>query len=191
MNMMEIERKILGINKADILARIKRLNPAPQKLFEGLVCVKYFDFPDRRIRKKHDLLRVREFIEKGKKPYVEFAYKTYKGVKKGCKHLEEMETRISGNAAFKTTCDFLLGIGLKQTAYYEKKRTICKWGKVKFELDEYPKIPAFLEIEGHSTEAIEKTIKALGLQDHEQTAESISALMRRKYPKISLNGLRF
>ncbi len=189
--MKEIERKILGINKADVLARIKRLKPAPKRLFQGLVRVKYFDFSDHSIHRKHDLLRVREFTEKGAPPYTEFAYKTHRGVKKACKHFDEMEVRMAGPKAFEEISRFLLGLGLQQTVYYEKRRTLYKWGKIKFELDGHPGIPAFLEIEGPSPAAINKSIKLLELSDCEQSADSIGALIRRKYPKISLNGLKF
>ena len=38
---------------------------------------------------------------------------------------------------------------------------------------------------------IDKAIKALGLEKYEQTAENISELMKRKYPKVKLDGLKF
>ena len=63
--------------------------------------------------------------------------------------------------------------------------------ELEFEIDEHPKIPPFMEIEAPSPKYIEKTIAALGLQDHEQTADSIGELLRRKYKKVKLNGLVF
>lgn len=186
---MEIERKILGINKRELAGRLKKLKA--RKVFEALIRVKYFDFPDRSIYKKKDLLRLREFCEKDKEPYAELVYKIYKGIKGGCKFFEELESKTEGKKAFKTLNDFLLGLGLKQTLYYEKKRALYKLGKVHFEIDEHPRIPAFLEIEAASPKEIEKNIKLLGLEKHEQTAETIAQLMARKYPRIALNGLTF
>lgn len=208
--MMEIERKILGIDKRKLVAQIKKLRPAPKKLFEGLVRVFYFDFPDGTIRAKKDLLRLRTFIPTGhsatssaKKSYTELVYKVYKGVKKGCKYFEELEVTTPGLKSAKDFQVFLKNLGLKQTLHYEKKRTLYSYktwphaphaaraGAWKFEIDEHPKIPVFLEIEGTSPVHINAAIKLLKLKNHEQTADSIGELIRRKYPKISLNGLVF
>lgn len=189
--MMEIERKILNINKAATIAAIKKIKPTPKKIFQGLVRVNYFDFPDNRIRKKKDLLRLREFAERGKAPHVEIVYKIYKGVKSGCKYFDECELVFKIPGAYQTLCELLKRMGLKKTLYYEKKRMLFRTKTVQFEIDEHPKIPPFLEIEAKSPRQIEQAIKILGLQNHEQTAESIAQLMQRKYPKIKLNELKF
>lgn len=189
--MMEIERKILGIHKRDLIARIKKLKPAPRKVFEGLVKIRYFDFPDGRIRKKKDLLRLRVIRPKGDKPFTELVYKKYKGVKKGCKYFEELEFPIPGTQDFEKLSQLFACMGLKVAVSYEKKRTLYAYGNVKFEIDEHPKIPAFLEIEAPSPRHIDRAIRLLGLQKNEQTSETISELLRRKYPKLSLKDLRF
>lgn len=189
--MMEIERKILDINTRAVEAAIKKLKPAPQKIFQGLVRVSYFDFPDGRIRKKRDLLRVREFFARGEKPYTELVYKIYKGVKHGCKYFDECELVIASPGAYETLAALFLRIGLKKSLYYEKKRTLYRTAKIQFEIDEHPKIPPFIEIEAKSPQHIDQAIKRLKLKDHEQTAESIAQLMERKYTKIKLNGLTF
>ncbi|MBI2639169.1 class IV adenylate cyclase [Candidatus Peregrinibacteria bacterium] len=189
--MKEIERKILEIDKRKLFSRIKTLKPRPRKIFEGKVTIRYFDFPDGRIRKKRDLLRLRVISPKGAKPFTELVYKTYLGIKKGCKYFDELEFPIPGSQDFERLTKFFAQLGLKKTVEYEKKRTLYAQGKVHFEIDEHPKIPAFLEIEAPSPQHIEKAIRQLGLENHEQTAESIGELLKRKYPKISLNGLKF
>jgi len=189
--MKEIERKILNINKRVLIARIKKLKPRPRKIFEGKIAIRYFDFPDGRIRKKRDLLRLRVIAPAGKKPFTELVYKTYLGVKKGCKYFDELEFSIPGLQDFEKVAKFFAQLGLKKVVEYEKKRTLYAQGKINFEIDEHPKIPAFLEIEAPSPQYIEKAIRALGLENYEQTAETISDLLKRKYPKISLNGLKF
>lgn len=189
--MKEIERKILGINKHKLFSRIKTLKPRPRKIFEGRVKIRYFDFPDGRIRKKRDLLRIRVISPKGAKPFTELVYKKYLGVKKGCKYFDELEFPIPGSQNFEKLSILFARLGLKKTVEYEKKRTLYVQGKIHFEIDEHPKIPAFLEIEAPSPVHIEKAIRRLGLQNHEQTSETISELLRRKYPKFKLNDLRF
>lgn len=189
--MKEIERKILGIDKRKLISRINTLKQRPRKIFEGRVHIRYFDFPDGRIRKKRDLLRLRVIIPTGRKPFTELVYKKYIGVKKGCKYFNELEFPIPGSQDFEKLTQFFERLGLKKVVEYEKKRTLYSQGKIHFEIDEHPKIPAFLEIEAPSPAHIEKAIRQLGLENHEQTSETISELLRRKYPKISLNGLRF
>lgn len=189
--MMEIERKILEIKSKEVVARILRLRPRSKKVFEGLVRVKYFDFCDGRICKKRDLLRVREISPRGKKPYTELVYKTFKCVKNMCKYFDELEFKFVGEKSFENLSTLFKEIGLKQTLYYEKRRTLYSWKNLNFEIDEHPKIPAFIEIEAPSPAVIDKAIKALGLEKYEQTAENISELMKRKYPKVKLDGLKF
>ncbi len=189
--MMEIERKVLGIDKKKLISSINKLRPKPKKLFEGRVRIRYFDFKDGSIRAKKDLLRVRELREKGRPARTELVYKIYKGVKNGCKCFEEIEVEQVGPKWFEKLSDFLTALGFVQTLYYEKKRTHYAYKKVKFEIDEHPRIPAFVEIEAPSPKEIDAVIKLLGLQNNEQTAESISELLVRKYKGIALNGLIF
>lgn len=195
-DMLEIERKILDIDVAALVKKIKKLRPASKKIFEGLVRIKYFDFKDGRVKKKKDLLRVREISPKGKKSFTELVYKTYKGVKNGCKYFEECEIRLESGDAFEAATELLKKLGFKQTVYYEKRRTLFRQQAVgtrkhvSFEIDEHPKIPAFLEIEGNE-KSIVGAIKALGLEDYEQSSESIGELLARKYPKLSLKELVF
>lgn len=208
--MLEIERKILEINVSAVEARIKKLLPKPRKIFSGLVRVRYFDFSGGRVQRKKDLLRVREILPTRGLPYTELVYKTYKGVKKNAKYFDECEIKIadrpsrgeakqlmprrggaSFSGAFETLTELFCLLGLQPVVYYEKKRTLYRQGRVSFEIDEHPKIPAFLEIEAPSPREIDEAVRALGLQAHEQTAETISELLARKYAKIKLNGLRF
>lgn len=189
--MMEIERKVLGIDKKKLLVEIKNLRPAAKKLFEGLVRIRYFDFSDGSIKARKDLLRVRELREKGKPSRTELVYKIYKGVKDGCKCFEEIEVEQEGRGWFEKYSKFLLALGFVQTMYYEKKRTHFAYKKVKFEIDEHPRVPVFIEIEAGSAREIDAAIKLLRLEGYEQTAETISELLVRKYKGLKLNELIF
>lgn len=188
---IEIERKILEINKRAVATRIKKLKPRPKEVFFGLMRVKYFDFPDRRIRKAKNLLRVRELAPQKGSPYCEIVYKKFLCVKGNCKHFSELEFKLEGAGQFSAISLLLKNLGLKQVLYYEKKRTNFAYKNIHFEIDEHPKIPPFLEIEAPSIKAVDAMVKTLSLSRHEQTAESIGELMRRKYPKCKLNGLKF
>lgn len=55
-------------------------------------------------------------------------------------------------------------IGFEQSAYQEKDRTSWEYQTFRFDLDQYPGIPAFIEIEAPTEEKIKEAIKLLGLE---------------------------
>ena len=77
-----------------------------------------------------------------------------------------METEIeipsieSGNA-------ILEQLGFSFRNYQEKKRTRYILDNAEIDIDSWPLIPPYLEIEGESDEQIESLIKKLGLSDKE------------------------
>jgi adenylate cyclase, class 2 len=186
--MREIERKILDVPKRLFLKKMRQLAAVKQK--SVLMRVVYFDFPDGRIKECRDLLRTRELIE-GKKRTTELVYKTFQGIEGGCKIFDEREITLKERGAFQKLTDFFQACGYVQTVYFEKKRIEYKWRDITFEFDQYPQIPSFLEIEGPNAQEVKQIIKKLGLEEHEQTPESINQLMERKYPQVTLNGLHF
>lgn len=189
--MKEIELKVLELQRRVFLKKMREIGA--KKIHSVLMRVRYFDFPDRRIQQAKDLLRARELTEfDGRKTVrTEVVYKTYRGLKDGCKYFEEDEFEILGAESFKAAADFLKKLGFVPSLYYEKKRTLFAYGKVKFEYDEHPKIPPFLEIEAKSGRDIHAIIKKLGFDEYECTPETIEQVLRRKYPKIKLNELKF
>jgi adenylate cyclase, class 2 len=152
--------------------------------FKGLVRVKYFDTKNGDIRKKGDLLRVRQMGDEK----VEICFKSNKRVKDGCKIYDECEFYTSD---FNDASKFFEKLGYVCTCYYEKNRTEFHLKDVKVEMDEYPKIKPFIEIEAPSTKKIEELIKKLGLEKNESTFETINEVLKRKYPRLSLNNLTF
>lgn len=187
--MREIEMKILEIDKEAVLKKLRALGA--EKIYEAFIRVKYFDYPDHRIHKASDLLRLRELQFKNGKIKTEAVYKINRGVKKGCKIFDELEFQLAGKNSFESLTKYLKKFGIRQTLYYEKIRTLFKYKNLKFELDEHPKIPPLLEIEAKSEKEIYKAIKMLGLGKYEKSPETIGILMKRKYPKIRLNRLKF
>jgi adenylate cyclase class 2 len=86
---------------------------------------------------------------------------------------------------------FFEKLGYICTCYYEKKRTEFNLKNLKVEMDEYPKIKPFIEIEASSAKQIDALVKELGLEKNESTSETINEVIKRKYPKLSLNNLTF
>jgi adenylate cyclase class 2 len=180
--MEEIEVKILGIDVKETEAKLNKLGA--KQTFKGFLRVKYFDTVDGEIRSRGDLLRVRQFGDE----YTEVCYKTNKRIKDGYKIFDEY-TLKSDN--FDEACKFFEGLGYIVSCFYEKKRTVFKFEDSEIVIDEYPKIPPFVEIEAKESSKIEEIIQALGLSENERSFETINGLLRLKYPQISLNNLTF
>lgn len=180
--MKELEKKVLQIKKEEVAENLEKIGAV--KTFEGLLKVCYLDGIDSRIRNRGDLLRVREFGNKK----TEIVYKTNKRIDKGCKLYDEY-TLSSDN--FDEALKFFEKLNLQITCSYEKKRSIYEYRNAEIVIDEYPKIPALLEIEGQSAEQIDEIIEQLGLSGYETSCETINELLKRKYPDIDLNNLKF
>lgn len=191
--MREIELKILELPKAIFLKKMRELGA--KKVHAVHIRIRYFDYPDGRIRAKKDLMRIRELtpLGAGKRgaPRTEVVYKIYQGIKGGCKVFDELEFELVGKESFEKAGEFLRRLGLVQKVAYEKKRTLFAYRHWKFEFDEHPKIPSFLEIEAEDAKEVHKIVKRLGLDAYETTPETITEVLARKYPQLKLQDLVF
>jgi len=180
--MKEIEVKILSVNPQ--LVEEKLLSMGVKKSFGELLKVRYFDKNNGEFRKKGDLLRVRQIGNKK----TEICYKTNKHTEAGFKVCDEYNVTATD---FNESIKFIEQLGFQITCTYEKKRTAFKFNGLEIVIDEYPKIPPFIEIEGPDKMAIEKLILDLGLDKNERSTRSIGGLLSEKYPEIKLDGLTF
>jgi len=64
---------------------------------------------------------------------------------------------------------FFEELNLEKYAHQEKNRTSWRLKDWKFDLDQYPGMPAYLEIEGQSEKSIQEAIKLLGQQNKTAT----------------------
>lgn len=156
--MKEIEIKILGINKTQIIKKLKKMGA--KKSFEGIIDGLFLDYKNKKLHKNNELLRLRTASKK--------VFLTYKGkLKEGkVKSCEEKEIEVSD---FEKTKELLLSIGFvvrKETM--TKYRTSYTIGKTHFELEtpigKYSFIPPFMEIESTSEKNIYKYAKLLGFE---------------------------
>lgn len=158
--MREIEVKILGIDPAEIRKRLKKAGA--RKVFEGEISARFYDFPDGRIRKSGNHLRLRKFGEEK----VELTFKRLKG-RKNVKDNEETDVIVG---SFEDADAVLRGIGLSVVRGYKKKRERYALGKIKYEIDKYPKIPPLVEVEAKSEspsrakKELEKGVRIIGYE---------------------------
>ncbi len=150
--MLEVEIKILEINPPEITNKILQLGGilvTPQRL----VAAQKFDTPAHDIKNKNDLLRLRKNGDQ-----VEIVYKINRTHDSGFRRAEEIETTVGD---FETMQQILLTLGFVTTEYQEKKRTTFSLFDTLIEIDEYPTIPAYIEIEGEEKN-IQKVVQELG-----------------------------
>ena len=149
--MKEIEVKILDIDLEEI--RKKLLDLGAEKIFDGEIHATAFDFPDQRLKEEDSFVRVRKVGD-----HVEFCFKG-KNESSQFKLREEIEVNVSG---FKDTITILERIGLKKFHEGKKHRESYKLEDVRFEIDSWENIPAFLEIEAKTEEKVIEYVKKLG-----------------------------
>ncbi len=156
--MHEIEVKILDIIPSEIKKVLKKIGA--RKVFEGAIEARFYDFPDGRIKKAGNHLRLRKF---GKEK-IELTFKRLVSRKK-YKQNEETDIIVED---FNAMDSLLKSLGLTKVRDYKKKRTRYKAGNFQYEIDKYPKIPAFVEIEVKSSNAskakkqLEKAVRLIG-----------------------------
>ena len=158
--MNEIEIKILGIDPAEIKKKLKKAGA--KTVFENtLVNARCYDFPNKKIRKAKNHVRLRKIGNK-----VEL---TYKELKSKAKYKINEETDIVINIKdFKLMQKFLEKLGMKAYADYRKKRSRYRLGKWQYEIDKYPGIPHYVEVEVKSCniakgkKELEKAVKLIG-----------------------------
>ncbi|MEU2083111.1 class IV adenylate cyclase [Streptomyces albus] len=65
------------------------------------------------------------------------------------------------------TAELLKATGLRQVRYQQNYREEWQLGDIKYDLDTWPELPTFIEIEGPSEDAVRKAVADLGF-DYEQ-----------------------
>jgi len=149
----EIELKFLEIDKKKVLAKLKSLKA--KKTFEGKMEAIHFDYPDGRIKKGKSLLRLRTKGENA-----EFTFK--KNVRNE-KYKEKKEFEVITDD-FKTLRQILGLMGFVETSHYTKHRQSFSVGDFHVEIDKYPDIPLFAELETKSRKSMKNAVKLMGLK---------------------------
>ena len=161
--MEEIEVKFLNINVEEISAKLEGLGA--RKLFDRLYKRRVFDYPDLRLNQQGAWIRLRDEGDK-----ITLAFKQRLGVKAhdgsvDDEGMQEIEIKVSD---FEKTADFLKSIGLKEKTYQENRRIRYILDGIEFDIDFWPRLEPYLEIEALSWGEIDKAINLLGLNPEEK-----------------------
>lgn len=167
--MLEVEIKILEINKEEIIKKILAEGGTlvtPQRL---LVAQK-FDTKNKDIKNKNNLFRIRKDGEK-----VEITYKINRFQDDGFRKAEEIQTTVGD---FETIQKIILALDFVPTQYCEKKRTTYSLHHTLIEIDEIPNVPPYIEIEGDEKN-ISEVVQLLGFLPEQISTMSASEVMKQ------------
>lgn len=135
----EIEAKWL---KIDVSKFRKKLDTVGAILSqpERLMTRRVYDYADKRLDKIGGWVRVRDEGDKITMSYKQLNDRSMHGTK---------EVTVTVNS-FDDTCVFLESIGMVSTSFQETKRESWQLNSVEIEIDTWPWIPSFVEIEAKS-----------------------------------------
>ncbi len=163
---IEYEARILEIDKDKLIKRLKDLNAR----FVGEFNQKRYVY---NIIPKADgkWLRLRT---NGKKTTL-----TYKSVEKNSiDGTKELEIEVDN---FENTNSLLELAGIKNKGYQENNRVQYVLDDVEIDIDTWPMIPTYVEIEGKSEESVLNIIKKLGINDKKITTLDVQSLYKEIY----------
>ena len=86
--------------------------------------------------------------------------------------------------------DLFEELELEKYAHQEKDRISFSFKDWKFDIDQYPKMPAFLEIEGNSEEHVKEAMKLLCLENNRTWADGERTLIDKIY-KLDWFNMKF
>ncbi len=104
---------------------------------------------------------------------------TYKSVEKNSiDGTKEIEVKVSD---FKKTHELLEASGFKSKSYQENKRIQYVLDGVEIDIDSWPMIPTYVEIEGKNEESVNKIIDKLELNKEKVTALDVQSVYEKIY----------
>lgn len=153
----EHEIKVLDVDVEALCAKLEFIGA--KKVYDDVRTIIALDTEDRHyLNEKDKLIRV-----------------TDEGSIKVTMHVNQSKPNIKSGIKFKTsrlkeTMDFFHEMGLNPISKVQAPRVSYELGKIDFDIDKFPAIPAFLEIDiEHLQEedyTVEELLKQLGLQDN-------------------------
>lgn len=169
MTKMEIEVKILEIDKGKIISILENLDA--KKKFEGDLQTTYFDYPGMDLRNSKRLLRIRK---KGNN-IILTAKETVS--RDGIRKSNEYETVVED---FEMMRKILKTLGFIEYSKDLKHRTSYKIKNSLVEIDEREHVPTWLEVESPNDEELKEIVVLLGYT-MEETSTMVTAEVYKKY----------
>ena len=184
----EIEAKWLDINPEEVEKKL--IDLGAKKEFDTNYRIRVFDYPDLRLNSDHSWLRLRDEGDK-----VTLTFKKRLGVKADGSNDDGMKEHEVVVSDFEETAEILLLVGLVQKYYEEKRRIRYRYQDIEYDIDFYPGLDPYLEIETVSWKRVDEGAKLLGLNSDEKVILTNSQLFKKKgidmldYSEFRFSGL--
>jgi adenylate cyclase class 2 len=161
--MQEYEVKFLDIDP-DVIAK-KVTDMGGKMMYDRIFHRIVFDYPDLHLDKEGAWVRVRDEGDKVTLTFKQRLYDTNDAFEQNDNGMIEEEVEVSN---FETTCAILRRIGLTYKFFMENRRVEYELDGVRVDIDYWPLIPPYMEIEGSSWEDVDKIIAKLELDPEEK-----------------------
>jgi adenylate cyclase class 2 len=173
--MHEIETKVLEVDKEEMIQKLIALG-AQEKQNTRLI-VDWFGPIGAQASDSHPwYLRLRQ----NSSGNTELSWKSLPVLVGNTRQSQEINLMVSDAVRAR---ELLEAIGLECYAHQEKDRISYVHEEWNFDLDHYPDMPPYLEIEGKSVEHIAEAITILELSSHESISEGERKLIGDRYKK--------
>lgn len=166
----EIEAKFLNVDFDDMRVKLRAAGAEcvhPMRLMRR----KNFDHADMRLEAIGGWVRVRDEGDKVTLAYKQLDNRDVDGTK-------EVSVEVS---SFDDTVALLMAAGLRQTSYQETHRESWSLDGTQVELDEWPWVRPFMEIEAPDAEALYAVAEKLGLQKETALHGSVEIMYLQEY----------
>ncbi|MCM1052777.1 MAG: class IV adenylate cyclase [Ruminococcus sp.] len=146
----EIEARILEINKEEIIKKLENLGATFVNNYEQKRYIYDFNpvIKNKWIRLRTNGIDTTLTIKEIKSDNIDGT--------------EELEIKVDN---FEKTALILKELGYKHRAYQENTRTRYMYNNVEIDIDSWPKIPTYIELEGNSKEDIIALVKKIGFKE--------------------------
>lgn len=170
--MEEIEIKYLNVDRKELEQKLLYLGA--KKIADYHYRRIVFDYPDFRLDKQGAWLRLRD---EGEKITLTFKQRLAKDVHSlsGDEGMYEKETTVGD---FEVTRQILLKSGFIEKMYQENKRTRYLLDGVECDIDEWPLLAPYLEIESDNWDKVYKTAEKLGFKREDAKIFSTNQVYR-------------
>ena len=170
----EIEERVLEVNVEEITKRLEDLNAL--KVGEWNQKRYVYDFNPKR---ENEWIRLRDTGEQ--------ITLTYKNVEKNSiDGTKELEVEVSD---FEETNQLLKILGYNHKGYQENKRIRYVLNDVEIDIDSWPLIPTYMEIEGKTIEEVKEVEKLLEVNEEKITNLNCQDIYKKIYG-IDINEIK-
>ncbi len=168
----EIETKVLDINLDSV--KEKLISLGAKKIQETRLVVDWYWTRGTKAGEEPWFLRIRSYSDDKN----EVTWKAKSDILGTARKHKEINFLINEPEKLG---DLFEEIGLEKYAHQEKDRISFVYKDWQFDIDQYPDMPAFLEIEGNSEEHIKEAMALLGLENNRTWAKGERILIEEVY----------